>query len=70
LKGEIKKINQFNKRQKKKSKEWGPNWKKKMVNWDLKMELETNKTSTKRPKTKIMNQKTKYWSWNANNKES
>jgi hypothetical protein len=33
------------------------------------MKLKTNKTSIKRLRTKIKNQKNKDWSWNTNNKE-
>jgi hypothetical protein len=33
------------------------------------MKLKTNKTSIKRPRTKIRNQNNKGWSWNTNNKK-
>jgi hypothetical protein len=33
------------------------------------MKLKTNKTSIKRPRTKIKNQNNKDWNWNNNNKK-
>jgi hypothetical protein len=36
-------------KRKKKSKEWGLNWKKNNINFDWTMKLKTNKTLTKEP---------------------